>query len=159
MVPAARELVAGGASATGELPTFGRHASYNVYRTKDDAPMALGALELKFWRHFCEATGRPDLVPRHATGEADQAALVATVQEIFAARTRAEWLTFFEGRDVCLTPVNTPAEALVDPHIRARGTVIEAPGLRAIRPPFVSAVPDLAPAPVLGQHTDEVLGR
>ena len=35
MLPAARELVEGGRDATGELPTFGKHASYNIYRTKD----------------------------------------------------------------------------------------------------------------------------
>ncbi len=35
MLPAARELVDGGREAEGELPTFGKHACYNVYRTKD----------------------------------------------------------------------------------------------------------------------------
>ena len=58
MLPAARDLVDGGAEATGELPTFGEHACYNVYRTKDDRCLALGALEPKFWRAFCER-GRP----------------------------------------------------------------------------------------------------
>ncbi len=65
MLPAARELVAGADRAVDELPTFGDHACYNVYRTRDDELMALGALELKFWRTFCERVGRPDLVARH----------------------------------------------------------------------------------------------
>jgi crotonobetainyl-CoA:carnitine CoA-transferase CaiB-like acyl-CoA transferase len=157
MVPAARDLVDGGDAATGELPTFGAHACYNVYLAKDGLPLALGALESKFWVAFCRAVGRPDLAARHATEGEDQAALLREVRDVFAARTRDEWLRLFAGHDVCLTPVNRPDEAFRDPHVVARGTVTKAPGLRAIRPPFLQREPDLAPAPRLGQHTDEIL--
>jgi len=158
MLPAARELVEGGREATGELPTFGRHASYNVYRTKDDELVALGALEMKFWRAFCDAVGRPDLIARHESTPEDQSALIGDVQRIFRTRTRAGWLEFFRGHDVCLTPVNSPADALGDPHIAARGKVVSGPALRAILPPFVSDAPALRPAPALGADTDEVIG-
>jgi crotonobetainyl-CoA:carnitine CoA-transferase CaiB-like acyl-CoA transferase len=158
MVPAAGELVEGAQSADGELPTFGRHASYNVYRTKDGRQLALGALEPKFWRAFCAAIGREDLVARQETDVDDQKRLIEEVQSLFAARTADEWLTLLTKHDLCLTPVNQPGEALVDPHIVARGTVIHAPGLRAIRPPFTDRVADLAPAPVLGQDTETILG-
>lgn len=159
MLPAARDLVAGGRAATDELPTFGRHACYNVYRTKDDELIALGALELKFWRAFCEAVGRSDLTARHLTDPADQTRLLDEVRQIFLTRTRAEWLTFFEGHDVCVTPVNSPADAMRDPHITARGVVQAVRGGRAILPPFVTEMPDLRPAPALGQDTDEVLNE
>jgi alpha-methylacyl-CoA racemase len=154
MVPAARELVDGGAAATDELPTFGRHACYNVYRTKDGGHVALGALEPKFWLAFCAAVGRSDLAPRHLTHEADQRALVEEVRAIFAAKTRDEWLALLAGHDLCLTPVNHPHEAFVDPHIAARGTIIQASGLRAVRPPFAREVKDLGPAPALGADAD-----
>ena len=157
MLPAARDLVDGGASATGELPTFGHHACYQVYRTKDGALVALGALEAKFWTAFCDAVGRPDLAARHLTDEADQRRLIDEVGRIFAARTRDEWLTWFAGRDVCLTPVNRPAEALVDQHITARDVVRRSAGVSVIRPPFLAAPADLAPAPELGADTAEVL--
>jgi crotonobetainyl-CoA:carnitine CoA-transferase CaiB-like acyl-CoA transferase len=157
MVPAARELVEGGADATDELPTFGRHACYNVYRTRDGEHVALGALEPKFWQAFTAAVGRPDLASRHLTDEADQQALLDEVRGIFAGRTREEWLALLGDHDLCLTPVNQPREAFVDPHVTARGTVIDAPGLRAIRPPFASRVADLSPAPALGAHTAEIL--
>jgi crotonobetainyl-CoA:carnitine CoA-transferase CaiB-like acyl-CoA transferase len=159
MLPAARDLVEDGRDALGELPTFGRHASYRVYRTRDGQAVALGALEPKFWTAFCEVVGRADLAARHASDDADQAALIEEVGRIFAARTRDEWLAFFEGHDVCLTPVNTPREALDDPHVRSRGTVVSDGVVRALRPPFARRVADLAPAPDLGQHTDEVLAR
>jgi crotonobetainyl-CoA:carnitine CoA-transferase CaiB-like acyl-CoA transferase len=157
MVPAARELVEGGDAATDELPTFGRHACYNVYRTRDGEHVALGALEPKFWQAFTAAVGRPDLAARHLTDEADQQALMDEVRGIFAARTRDEWLALLGDHDLCLTPVNQPRQAFADPHVAARGTMIDAPGLRAIRPPFATAVPDLSPAPALGAHTAEIL--
>ena len=98
MLPAARDLVEGGATAEDELPTFGGHACYNVYRTRDGEHVALGALEPKFWPAFCDG-GRPaDLAARHLTGEADQAALIDEVRGIFAGRTRDEWLSLLEPR-------------------------------------------------------------
>ncbi len=158
MLPAARELVDGGADAAGELPTFGEHACYNIYETRDGRQIALGALERKFWVAFCAGIGQPDLAARHDTGRDDQAALVRDMRALFATRTRDEWLSLFAGHEVCLTPVNSPDEALRDPHIVARGTVTTHAGLRAVRPPFIQQVPDLAPAPALGAHTEEILG-
>ena len=157
MLPAARELIDEGHRATGELPTFGRHACYNVYRTRDGEHVALGALEPKFWAVFCRAIGRDDLLERQLTDGDDQAAVVAEIRRTFASRTRDEWLAFFEGHDVGVTAVNRAREALVDPHVAARGAVVRGPDLRAVRPPFARYLPDLSPAPTLGQDTDEVL--
>jgi crotonobetainyl-CoA:carnitine CoA-transferase CaiB-like acyl-CoA transferase len=157
MLPAARDLVDGADHAGAGLPTFGDHACYNIYRTRDDQLIALGALEEKFWRGFCDVIGRSDLTARHMSDDADQARLLEEVRTIFRSRTRAEWLEQFGAHEVCLTPVNAPREALVDPHVAARGAVITAPGLRTIRPPFLHAAPDLCPAPTLGADTDDVL--
>jgi crotonobetainyl-CoA:carnitine CoA-transferase CaiB-like acyl-CoA transferase len=157
MLPGARDLIEGGDRAAGELPTFGGHACYNVYETRDGRQLALGALEPKFWTTFCDAIGRPDLRVRQLTEPAGQAAVLREVREVFRTRTQAEWLAFFEGRDVCLSPVNTPAEAFSDPHVAARGTVLQAPGLRAVRAPFGQPARPLTPAPAIGQHTDDIL--
>ncbi len=159
MLPAARDLVTGAAEAIGELPTFGDHACYGVYETKGGGRIALGAMEHKFWETFCAAVGRPNLVARHRSDADDQRALIDTLRGIFLERTRDEWLVFFEGRDVCLSPVNTPAEALRDAHIAARGTVVTGPHGRAIRPPFAAAPPALTPAPAVGADTDAVLSE
>lgn len=158
MLPGAADLIDGGAGATGELPTFGDHACYNVYETSDGRQLALGALEGKFWTAFCDAIDRPDLLARHVTDPADQAALIRDVRRLFRTRTQAEWLSFFEGRDVCLSPVNSPAEAFADPNVTARGTVVRGLGLRAVRSPFgVPPVP-LCEAPTVGQDSAEILG-
>ena len=157
MLPGARDLIDDGSRAVGELPTFGDHACYNVYESSDGRQLALGALEAKFWTTFCEAIGRPDLQARHLTTPADQAALTRELRSVFRTRTQAEWLAFFEGRDVCLSPVNTPAEAIADPHIEARGGVVRGHGLRAVRSPFGLPVAPLRAAPEVGQDTDDIL--
>lgn len=155
MLPAARDLLDEGQRASGELPVFGAHACYNVYQTRDGEYVALGALEPKFWTAFCRAVGRDDLVTRQ-TGD-DQGEVLAEVRRIFASKSRDEWLLFFDGHDVALTPVNHPAEALADPHVTMRGAVVRGHNLRAVRPPFTRIVADLSPAPALGAHTSEVL--
>jgi crotonobetainyl-CoA:carnitine CoA-transferase CaiB-like acyl-CoA transferase len=157
MIPAVADMVSGGERASAGLPTFGAHASYNIYETRDGRHLALGALEKKFWDAFCAGVGRPDLANRHATGESDQADLLREIRALFATRTRQEWLDHFEAHDVCLTPVNTAAEALRDPHIEARGTVRAGAGVRAARLPFIAERAELTPAPELGAHTAEIL--
>ena len=157
MLPGAADLVDGGSNAAGELPTFGDHACYNVYETSDGRQVALGALEGKFWSKFCDAIGRPDLPARHLSDPVDQAGLIEEVRQLFSTRTQAEWLAFFEGRDVCLSPVNSPAEAFADPNIESRGTVVRGAGLRAVRAPFGQPARPLSAAPVVGQNTEEIL--
>src|SRR5262249_60121165 len=53
-VPAARRLVTGADHDPRQLPLRGEAARYNVYQTADGKWLALGALEEKFWRAFCE---------------------------------------------------------------------------------------------------------
>jgi crotonobetainyl-CoA:carnitine CoA-transferase CaiB-like acyl-CoA transferase len=93
---------------------------YDVYRTRDDRFVAVGALELKFWQTLCEALGRPDWAQRHwslgqAIGQADAAELSAQVAARFRERTRDEWMTLLEPLDCCVAPVLTPAEAAAHP--------------------------------------------
>jgi crotonobetainyl-CoA:carnitine CoA-transferase CaiB-like acyl-CoA transferase len=157
MLPGATDLIDGGDRATDELPTFGDHACYNVYETSDGRQVALGALESKFWKTFCDAIGRSDLASRQLTEPDDQRLVLQEVREVFRARTQAEWLEFFEGRDVCLSPVNSPADAFRDPHAAARGTVLRGTNLRSVRAPFGAPVQTLSPAPNIGQDTEEIL--
>lgn len=156
MLPAVRDLLHDPSKLSDELPTFGAHACYNIYVCRDGLPIALGALEPKFWVTFCEAAGRPDLASRHAP-EADQATLLAQMRTLFATRSRAEWLELLAAHDVCLTPVNSPSEALADPHARARGVIADDGFMRTVRAPFFPVSPPLTPAPDLGAHTAEVL--
>ena len=157
MLPAAPDLIDRGREARGELPTFGEHACYNVYDTRDGRRLALGALEPKFWRGLCDAVGRPDLVGRQHTDVDDQRRLIEDLRGVFLQRTSAEWIQHFQGHEVCLSPVNTAADVLADPHVAARRLVVQADGVRAFRSPFVAEPAPLSPAPEIGAHTAEIL--
>jgi alpha-methylacyl-CoA racemase len=106
----------GEAELTGALP------GYNVYETSDGRYLTVGALEPKFFENLCQRLGRPDLVARQfPTDAAERDAVVAEFATIFRTKTRDEWLAELADADVCVGPVNTLAEALADPQLRARG--------------------------------------
>jgi alpha-methylacyl-CoA racemase len=151
---------------TGETPARGRWlltgalACYRVYRTGDGKFVAVGALEPKFWRSLCEALGVPELVDQQLD-PARQEEMTRRLQEIFLTRARDEWVEALAGLEACVAPVNDVAEATGDPQLVHRGMVAEAGG-RTVGPgPLVNVSGQdrgsLAPAPALGQHTEEVL--
>lgn len=100
----------------------GGAAYYRVYTCADGKAVALGAIEAKFWRTFCETAGRPDWAPRQHE-PFPQTDLIEAVAAVLAGRTRDEWLAAFADADCCFEPVLTPAEALAHPQAAARGMV------------------------------------
>jgi alpha-methylacyl-CoA racemase len=139
-------------------------ACYRVYRTADDQHLAVGALEHKFWASFCEAAGLQHLVEHHwSRGEAPGSpAAGETVRRVAARlkeRTRAEWEASFAGSDCCVTPVLTPAEALVHPHHLARGLVRRQGDVTEIGPlaQMTGHTWEPRPAPAAGEHSGAVL--
>ena len=89
----------------------------------------------------------------------------AAVEARFATSTRSEALAALRAADVPCGPVNTPAELLGDPQIRANGVISEVPrselGVVREAQRLVHVGPDAEPltaAPRLGEHTDEILG-
>jgi crotonobetainyl-CoA:carnitine CoA-transferase CaiB-like acyl-CoA transferase len=139
---------------------------YNVYETADGRYVTLGALEPRFWAELCRRIERPDLVERQfPLDEEDRRAVEAELAAIFRTRTRDEWVAGLGDADVCLGPVNSLAEALADPQIRARGLVAEVDlgdertgaALR-LTPSFGEApFEPHATLPALGAHTREAL--
>ena len=104
---------------------------YNVYCTSDDRFMAVGALELKFWKVCCEVLGRPDLATRHwslgqSIGGEDAMQVKRELDTIFATATLAEWTRRFAVVDCCVTPILRVDEAVAHPLFRARGTALRA---------------------------------
>ena len=91
-----------GLPLTGELPC------YHVYAVADGY-LTVAALETDFWTEFCSVIARDDLVGRQFDPSAIQ-----EVQSTLAAASRAEWMTRFEDRDVCVEPLLTLEESDVD---------------------------------------------
>ncbi len=78
----------------------------------------------------------------------------------FKTRTRQDWEARFAGRDACVTPVVSMAEAPDHPHNLARSTFIEFAGVTQPGPsPRFDRTPAeiSGPPPVAGQHSDDVL--
>ncbi|ODU04577.1 MAG: hypothetical protein ABS81_09980 [Pseudonocardia sp. SCN 72-86] len=100
----------------------GELACYAVYPCADGELLAVAALEERFWTRFCALTGIDDDGAQYDHDR--QHLLRATVGEVLATRSRAEWLAHFGDEDVCVSPVLTVAESLTLPHVRERGGVV-----------------------------------
>jgi crotonobetainyl-CoA:carnitine CoA-transferase CaiB-like acyl-CoA transferase len=84
---------------------------------------------------------------------------------VLASRTKAEWIDAFDAAGVPVGPVHSIGEALAHPQTVARGMVVdlthpEAGTMRTLGCPIhFSETPTriARPAPILGEHTREVL--
>ena len=75
---------------------------------------------------------------------------------------KADLLAACEAEGVPAGPINDLAEVFADPQVVARGMQIAPGGMKGVRSPMSFSGADLAldrPAPRLGQHQDEVLGK
>jgi len=163
-------------SYTGQVarPNGNGHPSltpFDVFPTADGA-CAVAAPTEKHWALLCEVIGRPDLVDDDRTRtnreRAVNAALVrGVVSGWTSARTTAEVVTALGGR-VPVGPVQTANAIFDDPHVAARGMLVEVAQPDGSRPVVLPAPPIKltgTPAgvyrrpPRLGEHTAEVLAE
>jgi crotonobetainyl-CoA:carnitine CoA-transferase CaiB-like acyl-CoA transferase len=109
----------------GSMILTGMFPCYETYRCACGGYMSVGPLESWFWNDFLKAVGREDLSGlQYAAGEEGERAK-AELAKTFAGKTRDEWVAFFSGKDVCVSPVLDLGEALSHPQARARGMVVE----------------------------------
>lgn len=93
--------------------------------------------------------------------------LNAVLSGELAKKTTGEWSRIFEDAGLPYSPINNIRDISEDPHIRHRRMLVdvEQPGLGKVRisgsPIRLSETPGevYAPAPRLGEHTEEVLKR
>jgi len=123
----------------------------------------------KFWVRLCEVLGRPELVEDvrfqdFAARDRNRDRLLPILDEAFAVRGTAEWLSLLGQAGIPSGPVNTVGDALRDPQTLARDAVVEFehPDLGTVRevatPLRVCAEPKpVAAAPRRGEHTDQIL--
>ncbi len=116
VVARARLEATGGSADPGRDLLSGGVPCYGVYQTSDGRTLAVGALELKFWRALCQALGRPEWADRHwsrgqAVGGDEAMTLRAELQALFLTRPMAHWVSLLEDVDCCVTPVLSPQEA------------------------------------------------
>ena len=144
-------------------------APYQALRASDGW-FTVGANNDKLFEAFCRAIERPDLAADgRLTSVRDRmrhrAALIAEIEKTTAGATRAHWLARLDAAGVPAGPINDYAEALADPHARARDMIVdlEHPGAGPIKalgvPVKLSDTPGAVdrPAPLLGQDNTAVL--
>jgi CoA:oxalate CoA-transferase len=164
-------------SASGERPTRqgSRHAllaPFGPFETRDGWVVIANVKE---WELFCALIGRDDMAvdERFATNRARLENVDLLERELTRAlkeRTTDEWFAIIEPANVCAVgKVNTVADLFDDPHVKARGMLVELPlpygkpgALKLPNSPIrLSKTPTVVgkPMPEHGGDTDDVLQR
>ncbi|MBI3329000.1 MAG: CoA transferase [Nitrospinae bacterium] len=142
---------------------------YQTFRTKTrDLALAVGSDRL--WRLFCPIMGIEGMMddPRFATNAArvkNRVELIAKLQEIFLTKTYEEWEQLLLKRGIPVGAINTIDQVVNHPQVKAREMIVErehpvAGKIKIVGVPVkLSETPGSVrePAPLLGQHTDQVL--
>ncbi|MBM3277562.1 MAG: CoA transferase [Candidatus Handelsmanbacteria bacterium] len=159
---------------TGEVPSplGSRHPAITPFQFFETASghVVVAAGNDPLWKKLCQALGLPGLAgdPRFATNALrtrhhDQ--LEAALAPALKKQDTAHWLRVLEEAGVPCGPINDIAQVAADPQVQARGMISRQQHPRAgevvvpASPLKFSDTPvELGtPAPLLGQHTEEVL--
>jgi len=142
---------------------------YEVFQAQD-AYITLGVANNSLWERLCRALGREELAkdPRfdsEASRVSNRDALIPLLNSIFGTRPAAEWLARLDAAGVPAGRIKTVAEVCESEHLRARGMFVTLKHPKAGAGTAMGVPIRLwdtpgaaqAPAPLLGQHTDEIL--
>jgi crotonobetainyl-CoA:carnitine CoA-transferase CaiB-like acyl-CoA transferase len=147
-------------------------APCDLYEAKDGW-FLLQVVGQPMFKRWCRMVGREDLFedPRFASDDlrAEHGDVLNDVmQEWCKHMTRAELMASADAAKLPAAPLASPGEVLEDPHVEAMGYLqrIDFPGaarpVPIIETPFrMSKTPGAITtrAPMLGEHTDEILGE
>jgi formyl-CoA transferase len=144
-------------------------APYQALRTKN-GHVTVGANNPRLWQRLCQALEREDLLsdPRFTTNAdrmANREALAAELESVLKERDTDEWVALLLDVGVPVGPLRDYQQVCEDPHTLAREMVItmQHPAEGEIRglgvPVKFSDTPSQVrrAAPMLGEHTDEIL--
>jgi alpha-methylacyl-CoA racemase len=134
---------------------------YDNYACSDGRYVAVGALEPQFYAALMAGLGLQDEdIAAHQWDMARWPEFRARLTQVFATRTRDEWAGDLESTEACVAAVLDMDEAADHPHNAARGTFVEAFGVRQPAPaPRFSRTPSATPTapPAPGRDSTEVL--
>lgn len=159
--------------------TRDRGSRYAIYRTADNRGLQVAPIERKFWITFCEVLDLPaDFLDRgdwetkameFGDGE-EYAAEAAEIARRIATRSLDEWVHLLGDAGVPVAPLYTLNEAMFSDHAVAEGVLRTVPRhdpasveFRTPRFPVrlttldgSAGLPELGPAPLLGEHSEDV---
>jgi len=128
--------------------------------------------EERYWPSFCEATGQTALLrdPHFKDGASRRGhcqELIALFDEVFATKTRDEWLNLLEAKGLMFCPVQGSRDVFKDPQALINNYLVdfEHPTYGTLKIPgypvhFSAArAGTQTKAPALGEHTDLIMRR
>lgn len=144
---------------------------YQVFRASDQDFIIACGNDSQFVA-LCEAIGLPHLpedprFTRNADRVANREVIIGILSRHFLEGRAEDWISRVHPRGVPIGAINSIAQALDEPQVKARNMLVTIP--HPLQPDFVTVgspiklsgtpVEYLRPAPMLGEHTDEVLKR
>jgi len=122
----------------------------------------------KFWVSLCGAIGQPELAGDErfadfAARDRNRDELLEVLDAAFVERPSAEWLATLAAAGVPSGPVNDVIAAFDEPHVAARGSVVEIehPSFGSVRqaasPLRLGDELPMRRGPFRGEHTEEVM--
>jgi crotonobetainyl-CoA:carnitine CoA-transferase CaiB-like acyl-CoA transferase len=144
---------------------------YQVFRASDQDFVIACGNDSQFVA-LCEAIGLTDLpkdprFARNADRVTNREAVIEILTQHFLGATADEWVRRIHPQGVPIGAINSIAQALDEPQVKARNMLVNIP--HPLKADFVTVgspiklsgtpVEYLRPAPMLGEHTDEVLTR
>ncbi|NVN53827.1 CoA transferase [Mycolicibacterium hippocampi] len=148
-------------------------APCDLYKTADGGWVLLQIAGRPMFMRWCRLVGRAEWVddPRFADDDLrweNGDVLNDAMAQWCADKTKAEVLEMLEAAKLPAAPMNSTQDVLDDPHVAAMGYLQRVPfpgaphDVPIIETPFrLSATPGVIRrrAPLLGEHTDEILGE
>ncbi|WP_028322451.1 CaiB/BaiF CoA transferase family protein [Desulfatiglans anilini] len=149
-------------------------ARYNLYETKDERYIVLGALEKKFYEHILKKLHLEnfyedsEFLTASEVDENREEMLKIELQRIFKTKSAREWEKLLDEENVFFNVLNTVSEGLNDQQLKSRGMIAEtkhpiAGDIKQIGCPIKFSRASISlerfPAPRLGEHTKEILAK
>ncbi len=143
---------------------------YQVFEVADGHLILAVGNDSQFAK-FCKIAGAPELASdprfaRNADRVRSRESLVPLLSDLMKTRSREAWLSDLQAAKVPCGPINDLADAFADPHVQSRGMAVRLPHPLAGTVPLVASPIKLSvtpvrydrPPPLLGEHSDEILG-
>jgi len=138
----------------------GGAAFYQIYRTKDDRFVTLGALEPKFWSNFCQAVGKPEWVARQLE-PMPQRKLTEEVAALISSKAIADWCKLLEPVDCCFERVHELDDLIKNVHIKDRQIIERSdngkPTVEVLFPAWIEGQPPAKRVPVRFASAAEIV--
>ncbi|MBP2638468.1 MAG: yfdE 2 [Firmicutes bacterium] len=161
-------------SGVSPQPIGNRHPSitpFEAFKAKDGY-IIIAVGNDRLWSEFCNLIGKPEMIQdeRFATNPKrtdNQKALKAILDTVFPDKTVDEWIAALDKAGIPCGPINSIERVVNNEQVKARDMIVETdhPVAGKIKmagiPIKLSETPGSVerPAPLLGQHTEEILSE